>query len=180
MASLRIFWEYVWVKVHFFNGFAPSCTFNASDSPSVFGLRRSCFSPCPIRQQSQKPKLDGHGQNVGTITVLFLWDQVLLWNLLKHAGYRVFLHVEPYSFPCFSDFFVIFVLQLENCHTWDCESSCSGCLLILMAIFGSLGVRLAGTNLFLCSTVAIHSAAEVSTGTPQVDPDGFRRAMVSW
>jgi hypothetical protein len=115
-----------------------------------------------------------------SLSMDFLWDQVLLWNLLKHAGCRVLLHVEPYSVPCFSDFFVIFVLQLENCHTWDCESSCSGCLLILMAIFGSLGVGLGWANLFLCSTVAIHSAAEVSTGTPQVDPDGFRRAMVSW
>ena len=105
MASLRIFWEYVWVKVHFFNGFAPSCTFNASDSPSVFGLRRSCFSPCPIRQQSQKPKLDGHGQNVGTITVLFLWIFYgtrycfeIFWSMLDIGSFYMLNHIVFHAF----------------------------------------------------------------------------------
>ena len=179
MASLRIFWEYVWVKVHFLTALHLRAPSMPAILPQFLASADRVFLHVQSANKARSPSWTDMDKMLG-LTVLFLWDQVLLWNLLKHAGYRVLLHVEPYSFPCFSDFFVIFVLQLENCHTWDCESSCSGCLLILMAIFGSLGVRLAGTNLFLCSTVAIHSAAEVSTGTPQVDPDGFRRAMVSW
>ena len=105
MASLGIFWEYVWVKVHFFQRLCTFMHLQCQRFSLSFCLRRSCFSPCPIRQQSQKPKLDGHGQNVGTITILFLWIFYgtrycfeIFWSMLDVGSFCMLNHIVFHAF----------------------------------------------------------------------------------